>query len=86
MYQVSCSQCQSTFSSNRNLARHIKSVHDKKSFSCDQCNNVTIQICKDTIKQHNAEKPFKCNTCKNTFKISDKLHLHTSSCKAKGFF
>ena len=50
MYQVSCSQCQSTFSSNRNLARPIKSVHNKKSFSCDQCNNalVTIRICKDT--------------------------------------
>ena len=74
-----CSQCETCFSSKRNLANHIEAVHEgKKPFVCANCNAKYSQ--KHSLILHIARKHgVKCSMCDEKFSTIQELKQHFSS-------
>ena len=75
-----CKLCDyKTKASKHHLKRHVLSVHEGKTFSCDYC-DVKMRR-KDFIKRHVQSVHFsltvKCDKCKKEFRRQDLLNLHT---------
>ena len=72
-----CSQCDSSFSSSKDINRHIATVHEgKKPFKCNMCEYEAAQ--KTNLKKHiesvhEGIKPFKCNMCE--YEVGQKCNL-----------
>lgn len=83
----SCSLCNSTFKSKRNLRKHMKRVHQglrKKPELCDVCGKEYVCLT-DHIKSihYNIKKPVRCDilcdVCGKKFKGKASLHHHMYS-------
>jgi uncharacterized Zn-finger protein len=88
--QFQCSICNKTFSTNTNLQRHIKTVHEKiKRFTCAHCPKSFYR--KEHLQRHiarchtftndsttNSNRPFECDidNCGKFFKTKRDLKLH----------
>jgi len=72
--------CKIKFKSERNLKRHIQSVHIKeKPHQCDQCMkkfSQKVHLKKHTNAVHNKEKPHQCNQCLEKFSQKNTLKMH----------
>ena len=74
-----CPTCTKTFSTNKNLKRHIK-IHSEKTYQCSEqgCNLSFIR--KDHLvrhmRKHSGEKPFSCDLCDEKFPYLKSLHRH----------
>ena len=75
---VECQQCFAKFKANKNLNRHIKSVHTDMIVKCEQCNFTSNR--KDTVRTHfkreHGNTNFICNKCIFTTKHQDILTEH----------
>ena len=78
-----CSICESSFSSNKDMTRHIASVHEnKKDHKCTICD--TSFTTKNYLKLHVAsvhekKKPHKCIICNSPFTQNSSLKKHLRS-------
>ena len=78
--QVICDICKHKFHSNRDLTRHINSVHEgKKDVQCGSCGK--FFTCSNTLKTHERcvhlkLKLYKCEVCKKSFTLADTLKKH----------
>ena len=78
--QVTCNICKHKFHSNRDLTRHINSVHEgKKEVQCGTCGK--FFTCSNTLKTHERcvhlkLKLYKCEQCQKSFTLADTLKKH----------
>jgi len=72
-----CDRCDSNFSTNTMLQRHIKGVHDKiKDFECSKCDykcSMNSDLKRHVKGVHDKIKDFECSKC--DFKCSHSSHL-----------
>ena len=73
-----CPHCVKLFSHNRNVAAHIRSVHEGLKYACNQCDyqatqqgNLTTHI----LSKHEGVK-YACNQCDQTFTQQSNLMTH----------
>ncbi|XP_058830191.1 gastrula zinc finger protein XlCGF57.1-like [Topomyia yanbarensis] len=74
-----CQSCSNSYTSSRNLRRHVKSAHlGEKPFVCDLCGKEFSQ--KTVLEAHHSthvqERNFCCEICRKWFKSSKLLKLH----------
>lgn len=70
--------CQSTFSQNSSLIKHIRTYTREKTFQCDECQSIFSRN-SDLIKQiriHFSEKPFHCDICEIAFTQKSHVSIH----------
>ena len=79
-----CEECEATFISNKELMRHVKSVHYLVKFPCDQCGKQLSR--KDDLLRHKmtihkigSPVEFKCEVCNSIFHRKDKFERHKAS-------
>lgn len=75
-----CDQCDYKCSTNGNLQKHIKSVHDKiKDYACDKCkfkSSTNVDLQKHIKNVHNKAKDFGCDQCDAKFSTNGNLQRH----------
>ena len=75
-----CPTCTKTFSTNKNLNRHIKIHSEEKPYQCSEqdCNlSFTRKDHLDRhMRKHSGEKPFSCDLCNEKFPYLKSLHRH----------
>ncbi|XP_042592069.1 gastrula zinc finger protein XlCGF26.1-like [Cyprinus carpio] len=75
----SCSQCEKTFTCNKNLKCHMVIHTGIKASSCSQCGKTFTKKrhLKNHLVTHSSEKPFFCSQCGKSFthKLSLKNHM-----------
>ena len=75
-----CPTCTKTFSTNKNLKRHIKIHSEEKPYQCSEqdCNlSFTRKDHLDRhMRKHSGEKPFSCDLCNEKFPYLKSLHRH----------
>lgn len=75
-----CKVCLKCFSTNNNLKRHIKDVHDKlKQYECIICKNTFAQktgLISHLEFIHTDEYNFTCNACGRSYKTKEMLRRH----------
>ena len=78
-----CSQCNSSFSSNKSMSRHIATIHEgKKPFKCPICNasfTEQLGVNRHVASVHDGKKTFKCSLCEATFTRRPDMIRHTAS-------
>lgn len=76
-----CSQCEQSFSSSGDLARHVRSHTLNKPFQCSICDKTFTHIgsLNTHIRIHSGEKPYKCKVCSKAFTQSSSLMVHMKS-------
>ena len=79
-----CDACKQCFGDNKDLQRHIDTVHlGKKNYKCEYCEkcfgqNGSLQLHIDTV--HLGEKNYKCEYCEKCFGRKEHLQKHTKIC------
>ena len=80
---INCYICQANFSTQGNLKKHIKAVHEgKKLHKCSICDyscSLKIDLMKHIENVHDGKKSHKCSICNHSFsrKFNLKKHLET---------
>lgn len=81
LLRLHCSvpQCEASFSTQKMINRHIKTVHsENRPFSCDKC--LSTFKSKSALTQHNnahaTDKAFHCSQCSSAFVSQDRLNQH----------
>ena len=75
-----CFVCGKHFIQSQGLGRHICSVHEKESFSCNSCNRKFSS--KDYLRDHektHIEVDFECDHCQELFKNKQSLKQHVKT-------
>nr|XP_034827058.1 gastrula zinc finger protein XlCGF29.1-like [Maniola hyperantus] len=78
--KLRCRLCDRAFATPRRLRAHFYDFHNikNKKFYCDHCNKLCLNKCR--LKVHLAThldiRPFSCDLCDSTFKLSNNLRLH----------
>src|SRR5207249_8534679 len=77
-----CGICNKSFVNGYVLKKHVKSVHDKVSFACDQCGKRFTErrnmiLHKKTF--HEGQRPFHCTSCDKRFTQKHHLENHVGS-------
>ena len=78
--RILCEKCPKTFSSKRNLERHVKVVHDKiKECRCEECGKlfaVNGDLKRHIESVHKVLKRFECTECGQSFTRKHHLEKH----------
>ena len=80
MDQYMCSQCGTAYFSQKQLTKHMDSIHNRLLFRCDQClvefkmlNSLNGHI----LGKHKGEFNFKCDECNKKFALKTSLANHS---------
>ena len=83
----SCPNCDSIFTSNSKLKRHIMTVHEGiKPFKCEFCPlecGSNSDLKRHVARVHEKNKPFQCELCPLTYGTKSDLHRHLSGVHEK---
>ena len=79
MIKVPCLQCGMKFTSNTWLKKHHERIHEKKLYSCEQCNKMlsdrrNLERHKKNV--HEDSSNINCDVCGTCFKRKDNLKAH----------
>ena len=80
--QIICQQCNKSYSSLKNLKRHIEATHDEnKTHMCKTCNKTFAknQGLIDHLARHKGDTPFICDNCNRSYVNLSKLRDHMKS-------
>ena len=73
--KIMCTLCISSFSTEKAMKLHMKTIHGGAKYSCKQCSFITFQL--GNLKRHQISKHeqrrYSCNLCDRTF--TDKGHV-----------
>jgi insecticidal toxin complex protein TccC len=74
-----CTMCDKAFTTNSNLAEHIRTHSGTKPFVCSNCGSSFFRKSHLTrhMNAHSGEKPFKCTICGKSFAEMTKLSVHS---------
>ena len=84
---LSCPNCDSTFTSNSKMKRHIQTVHEGiKPFKCEFCPlecGSNSDLKRHVGRVHEKNKPFQCELCPLNYGTKSDLHRHLSGVHEK---
>ena len=84
--RFSCPNCEKSYTHNRDLTRHIKSVHSKMSYPCEECSarfSYIGDLARHINDIHTKEKIIYCPECDEPFTQSANLNRHISDVHSK---
>ena len=76
---IMCPKCNTGFTDQSCLEKHMCTDDDDNSYKCMECNSSFVtesQLKKHVLTKHSKERPFQCYLCGKAFKTNSKLKCH----------